>query len=482
MSAAKRQQRTQVFTSSISHASLERQLLAAQTAKLELETKLREKELLVERLERDRRWFADREKEEREEKERERLAHEEEKVSDIPLYITMLLTVLQRKSDSDNRILRTSLSTLREEHADLQDVHQALSRSSNQTIASQRAQITTLTHQSSLFQEEVNQLNEIAQKKEQALNNLQVEYDELSSRKEDTARRASDEESMSVVREELHRQANYLRNLEATNSKLTSELKFLRERHTSVEVLREEKRGLERKVLMLEELRTKVVKLEAEVEAGRKEREHWYALNRFLSALCSFRFRANMSDSKPSNTPVSVTQTLTSLRLEHARLLEEHGASVALLRQREAELVEFERRDAQAREITSTLEQSLNVANEKISRRETRTLIAEREVNFLQALVVSLTTSIPFMLLTVLQASFNAEEEHGEDSVFDTAKSERIRQLETLLEEYKSTNEQLQKELDALGGESSKLESRQILSEEIEKEKLEKSALQKGQN
>jgi mitotic spindle assembly checkpoint protein MAD1 len=33
--------------------------------------KLREKELLVERLERDRRWFADREKEEREEKERE---------------------------------------------------------------------------------------------------------------------------------------------------------------------------------------------------------------------------------------------------------------------------------------------------------------------------------------------------------------------------------------------------------------------------
>ena len=45
-----------------------------------METKLREKELLVERLERDRRWFADREKEEREEKEREREVHEDEKV------------------------------------------------------------------------------------------------------------------------------------------------------------------------------------------------------------------------------------------------------------------------------------------------------------------------------------------------------------------------------------------------------------------
>lgn len=85
------------------------------------------------------------------------------------------------------------------------------------------------------------------------------------------------------------------------------------------------------------------------------------------------------------------------------------------------------------------------------------------------------------MIFTVLQASFNSEEEHNEDSVFDAAKSERIRQLETLLEEYKSTNEQLQKEIDALGGESSKLESRQILSKEIEKERLEKSALQQGQ-
>lgn len=80
LSSAKRQQRSQVFTSSVSHASLERQLLAAQTAKLELETKLREKELLVERLEKDRRWFSDREKEEREEKERERELHDEAKV------------------------------------------------------------------------------------------------------------------------------------------------------------------------------------------------------------------------------------------------------------------------------------------------------------------------------------------------------------------------------------------------------------------
>lgn len=79
-STAKRQQRTQVFTSSISHASLERQLLAAQTSKMELETKLRESELLIATLKSDREWLANREKEEREEKEAERDIYEQAKV------------------------------------------------------------------------------------------------------------------------------------------------------------------------------------------------------------------------------------------------------------------------------------------------------------------------------------------------------------------------------------------------------------------
>ena len=59
--------------------------MAAQTSKMELETKLRERDLQVERLERDRRWFSDRENEEREEKERERADHEEEKVCTLAL-------------------------------------------------------------------------------------------------------------------------------------------------------------------------------------------------------------------------------------------------------------------------------------------------------------------------------------------------------------------------------------------------------------
>lgn len=158
----------------------------------------------------------------------------------------------------------------------MKDEYDTMSRRTNQKIASQQAQLTTLEHHNSVLEDELEQYKQRVQQQDVALQDLQAQCDELSLSREVNERQALEEESMAVIREELHRQANYLRTLETTNAKLTSEVNSLRERHTSVEVLREEKRGLEHKVRMLEDLRTKVVQLEAEVTAGRKEREEWY--------------------------------------------------------------------------------------------------------------------------------------------------------------------------------------------------------------
>ena len=95
LSTAKRQQRTQAFTSTMAHASLERQLVAAQTTKMELESKLREKDMAIESLEEDRRWLAEREKEEREEKEKGQAEREEEQVR-----VTRLCSFFVRRADS----------------------------------------------------------------------------------------------------------------------------------------------------------------------------------------------------------------------------------------------------------------------------------------------------------------------------------------------------------------------------------------------
>jgi hypothetical protein len=59
LSTAKRQQRTHGLNVILSRAALERMLAAAETIHLELETLLRVRDTMIERLEADRRWLAE---------------------------------------------------------------------------------------------------------------------------------------------------------------------------------------------------------------------------------------------------------------------------------------------------------------------------------------------------------------------------------------------------------------------------------------
>ncbi|KAI0740089.1 MAD-domain-containing protein [Earliella scabrosa] len=431
LSTAKRQQRTQAFSSHMAHASLERQLAAAQTAKLELETKLREKELLVERLEGDRRWLAEREQEEKEEKERERAEYAEEK----------------RKAEHELRSLRSSLMSLREQHVDLQEEHSSLSRSTTQTIAAQKSQITTLTRQVSLLEIELAEFKNLAEERARAFDELQAQFDELSAAQESFTLNNGQDEDWNVVREELHRQAKYMRQLESANAKMTAELNVLREKQTSVEVLKEQKRDLEKKLRVTEELREKVVRLEAELDAARKEREEWAS--------------STAEPATPSKTPVSVTQSLSSLRLAHAQLMEEHGSNVALLRHREQELSALQDREAETQETLKELHAKVRALKDRATRSEHKVPLAEREVNFLKAMV----------------ASFSAEEAaHGEvKSEDDTLKP--LQQLEALVKDYKATVSKLETELKEARAHpviTEDPEAKKTLLAEVEKERAAK--------
>ncbi|KAJ7481691.1 spindle assembly checkpoint component Mad1 [Mycena latifolia] len=436
LSSAKRQQRTQAFTSNMAHAALERQLAAAQTTRMELETKLRERDMLVEKLERDRRWFSDREQEEREEKERERAENAEQ----------------TERKDSELRTLRSAVTSLREELADLTDAHAGLERSTAQTIASQKSQITTLTRQTALLEEEVSQFKLLAEERSQTIDEIQVQFQELS-----TAPAPSNEQEnsdMAVVREELHRQASYLRTLEATNARLTTELAVLRERHTSIEVLREEKRGLERKLQPLEALRERVVKLEAQVEAGRQERETW-ARNQEISGAST------------STPPVSLTQNLAALRLQHAQLLEDHGATSALLRTKEAELADAERRVVDAQDTIERLESEVGLLADKAARCEQRASLVDREVGFMKALL----------------SSYSLEEANKEPAGApvdgSSARAEQIQQLEALLEEYKAANTRLSQQVnDAARREPAEVAEARV--RELDAERAARSAAQEA--
>lgn len=130
---------------------------------------------------------------------------------------------------------------------------------------------------------ELHEVKSIAEERSITMQTLQDQLDDLrTSPSHPTAEAtssSSDENTWSILRNELTHLTSHLRTLESQNAKQTIELNGLRERNTSIEVLKEEKRGLERKLKGMEELREKVVRLEGELDAGRREREEWYVSN-----------------------------------------------------------------------------------------------------------------------------------------------------------------------------------------------------------
>ncbi|KAF8057419.1 MAD-domain-containing protein [Lyophyllum atratum] len=427
VASAKRAHRTQtqVFTSSIAHAGLERQLVALKTAKVELEGKLRERDLTIERLERDRRWLVDREETERAEKERERAEREAEKI----------------KSATDLRTLRSTLSALREAHEDLEEAHATLSRTSARTAETHNRQLTALQHGTRLLEEELTQARSLLDERTEALAEAQAQLESVRigavpANADGEGEGKVRAEDMAVIQDELHRQTSYLRKLERDNAKLTNELGRLKERSASIAVLQEEKRALETKLTAMEGLRERVVRLEAELERARSQAQ-----------------QAAVTPSTPAGTPPPIAQThaLASLRLAHAQLLSEYGTTQAALRALEARLPDLEAAETKA----ESLEREKGVLAERVRRAEEKVRLREGEVGGLKALLASYTAEARAVREhTPDPGSMNISLDQHHDA---DMQAQRIAQLEGLLGEYKAANAKLAAELNALGGDADAL-------------------------
>ena len=276
--------------------------------------------------------------------------------------------------------------------------------------AAHKAQITTLTHQSSLLADELAQAQQVALDRSRTIAELQDQLSDFTSATTNTMHSSSDsdldeggEKEMelstmntdmnAVVRDELHRQTSYLRTLESANARLSADVLVLREREESVAVLKEERRALEAKVRVVDELRDKVVRLEAELEVARtRDREPRSVIPLSPSPSPSHPPKSTTTTSTatptPTSTPISTTKTLTSLRLAHAQLLEAHGSTAAILRQRESESEALAHAERQAQNAVVRLEAEVQELRDRVTRREQRVGLIEREVGFLRALLV----------------------------------------------------------------------------------------------
>ena len=195
------------------------------------------------------------------------------------------------------------MTTLRNDHIELEESYSALQRTHSQLLGAHQAESSTLTRRNAELEQELVEYRAIAEERNATIQALQQKLDEMEAASDPTLQRRSEDESWGVIRDELHRQASYLRSLETTNAKLNAELGRYKDRYANLEVLREEKRALERKVLVVDELREKVVSLEAQVEAARQERQDWCVVYLHLDCFPIQRYTGQASLMRPARLP-----------------------------------------------------------------------------------------------------------------------------------------------------------------------------------
>ncbi len=195
-------------------------------------------------------------------------------------------------------------------------------------------------------------------------------------------------EDFGIIRGELSSQLSEIKTLKRENSKMRAELLVLRERNASIEVLKEEKRGLEAKAMSADRLSVEVGTLEAHLEALNAEHAKWYV---FFSLVSHLHINLYIhSSSKGRGIPITAQKELATLRLELAKLVGSHAAQAELLHQRQEQLDQAEAREEERERTNDGLKERLRLSEERVRRRERRTALAEREVEMLKGLVVSL--------------------------------------------------------------------------------------------
>lgn len=187
-------------------------------------------------------------------------------------------------------------------------------------------------------------------------------------RAQETAAQAAQDRA--TIRAELANLTTHLRKLETSNASLTTECTNLRSKADGAGILRERVRELERKLESMDKLRARVGELEGELELRKRQAEE---------------------RSGASAVGVGVTAQLTSLRSDHADLLDKFGLASAALRSREAELASIQKDWESAVTAQGTLRGEVSRLKDEVTRKEKDRGLLEREVTFLKSLIVSYT-------------------------------------------------------------------------------------------
>ena len=326
--------------------------------------------------------------------------------------------------------LRTAQEECRaakEESEELQTEFEGLNRQHKHQLEEIESKHTTL-------QKTLRDLRDDLANKASALHTTQ---ERLSQRESETGQLESeilrlkaqtgDAETLAVIKRELSEQVSHIRKLESTNREQSAELKHLRRVHKAVEVVEEEKRALENRVSLMGDIEKNLREAQLQRQILEDERRSWTSYLESEGGTGRVEF----------DSPEDVARALVRERVENASLLQKIGAVQPELLEKDEIIKSLEEERSKIYSEMEKLRSSGASGNDNRARirLERQRALAVKEVDLLREQL----------------RTFDSEEQtyHSENQ-FDAIKSQRIAELEDLLDQHRTEIQTLNTEISTL--------------------------------
>ncbi|KAL6710585.1 coiled-coil domain-containing protein mad1 [Coniothyrium glycines] len=320
---------------------------------------------------------------------------------------------LQEEYDEVKEELSTSQRQNEHRHNTLQAEHKTLKDSMEEVQTDLQSKVNALQS----TQKKLGQ-------KEEEVDRLEAEVLRLKAI-------TGDAETLDIIKRELSDQVAHIQKLETLTREQNTELKQYRRQHKAIEVVEEEKRSLQTKLRMMDDLQRQLGEAELRKQFLEDERDSWTS---YLET------EAETHGEIQFETPADLARAFIQERIERTDLLNKLGEIKPELSVKDANIQALE---AEKAKLQAELQQlktagtngSGNAADTKArARLERQNALAKKEVEFLRAQV----------------KAFDDEEREMQPEAFDAAKSQRIKELEDLVDQYRKEIDALQKEFNSM--------------------------------
>ncbi|WPH00595.1 spindle assembly checkpoint component mad1 [Acrodontium crateriforme] len=326
------------------------------------------------------------------------------------------------------RNLQDSNQELREELEDAKADLSTQERQSNYAIQELEQKHATLQSSVEGIQQDLESKVAALQGAQQRLAQQEREMGELENEVLRLKAQTGDTDTLAVIKKELSEQVAYIKKLEGTTREQSTELKQYRKNRKDVEVVEEEKRGLEAKIRMMDDLRKQLSEAQLQRRILEDEKNSWMA---YLES------ESTDKNSMKYDTPELMAKAFLQERLERLSLVDKLGAVQPELSVKEANIRSLEDEKSRLQAEIEQLRASGSGNASGVSDSKARIRL-ERQKNLL-------TKEVEY--LRAQMKTFEAEEAEFAPEQIDEARSQRIHELEDMVEQHRAEIQTLNMEL-----------------------------------